>query len=502
MFVITYSSLPASGQLPTTPYSAEDSHTWATLWTFGLDNGDMYWTANSSFQRRTTVYEGNQPIGQGGYAYVSPCATGQENVVYARFDNRVTAYNAQNGNELWTSDIGAEDVLSGIGYPGLAYDDPFLYVASASTIYKLKSTDQTEEWQRSLPPGPIERPTDSAVVRAGPNLFVPVNVYASTASGVGSAVHSLDVNTGAHLWRLELSNDQSGYTSVGESVLAWIPHGARGNITIVGRTPASPTVVARASTSFPPPGISFSVSLANTTAGAMGAATAFRAYWGDGGVTDWQSSPVLEHAYATAGQYRARFQARNDAGQTSSSLEVFQAGGSPPVEPDLASTVLAPENQERTFFIAGIAITAIGSAFGAWRIYGRRRVYARELRALESEEFMSRTEPAIHDTRLSARRQRIHGLHASGRLDSGQVNLLQRRVDELARNARLNVLHQDYGFLPVGLAGLLEKCLIDGKLGPAERAALVAAMEREPDLSSSSKEKVRRLIEEWSRHDA
>jgi hypothetical protein len=284
-------------------------------------------------------------------------------------------------------------------------------------------------------------------------------------------------------------------------VLAWADAFAR-NVTVLGETRASPVVHAQASSEFPAPGADVSVDLSGTTAGAFGPATTFRADWGDGTLTDWQSEPFLAHAYAEAGDHMARFQVGNDAGQTSSQVVVLHVGGTPPPRLNPIQQAFAPENQDATWGVIGLVVAAAGTLYGFTRLRRRRSRLAQQLDALEAAYAGTCSDPPACEAALARERAAARALLVEGKLDEAHFAVLDRRIDELRAQFRQDVLEHQLDFLPARLLRDLRAALADGRISSLERRHVLDALERDPTLTPDYKAMVRRLVEEWHARDA
>ncbi|MCA1813761.1 MAG: protein kinase [Halobacteriales archaeon] len=142
---------------------------------------------------------------------------------------------------------------------------------------------------------------------------------------------------------------------------------------VLGRTSLSLQPEVAVSDASPTAGSRVEVDMARTGPGADGPASAFRADWGDGTVSEWDPSPRLAHTYASAGDFAARFFVRNEARQTASQPMTFHvASQAAPARPAWLASPLASENLPLTLLLVGVV--AVGAAGGTGLFLLRRRL--------------------------------------------------------------------------------------------------------------------------------
>lgn len=313
-------------------------------------------------------------------------------------------------------------------------------------------------------------------------------------------LYSFDRN-GTLRWKLLVETDPYYATfSVAGEALAMRTH--PDTILVLGSVPASIQLAIGRPDAYPAPGAPARLDLSASRPGAQSPDVEYRVDWGDGETSDWQTSPLFEHVYATPGDREARVQARNPAGQLAIERVVFHVGAPRPVEPNLVARAFQTENQDRTFFVLGLALTAGAGALGLLRRQRRRSLLARELAALDDVVAGARDDPMRLDRALDERRVHARALLLANRLDEGQHSVLVARIDELSRKERLHIADTLLDFLPHRHVKTLRETLKDGRVSSIERAHFLAAVEADADLSPAQKARAREVVERWAEHDA
>ncbi|MHB8605035.1 MAG: outer membrane protein assembly factor BamB family protein [Thermoplasmatota archaeon] len=489
----------------------------ASYFALSDSDGHLLWAKNNS--ATPFSYSGVGPAGtpnifQGGQLFSYPAGT--PSVAYLALDVQpatspatgngvLFASNSATGNAIWSEALGAEDASAQEDSNGFALAGDALYTASAQTLYRFNATNHASGWRSTLDPSIPENFVSANLVLANGTLYAEsVNL---SGNSTDDGLYAYRASDGQLLWHRQLHLDSAGWgnwpganIAVGDGLL--LIGDVDGNVTAIGHTAASLQPSAKVSDTSPDPGRAVTVDLSAPGAGIGGAATSFRAVWGDGTATGWQTSPLFSHAYARAGDYRARFIARNAANQTASAFVTFNVGAPRPVPLNAAQQALAPENQNFTFFVIGAIGTLIGAIIGALRLRRKRRALARELKALEAVYATTRDRPAECDVALGERKARARGLLVDGKLDEGQFQVLERRIEELARTLRLGELDRRFEFLPMGMVNTLREMLKDGTISAWEHRHFVDALERDALLTPEQKTKVRSLIDGWFAHDS
>lgn len=471
---------------------------------YDRDTGQVAWErhgAPASVTRVFTGVTGEQWVNEDTVRTPSAMPTGTAGVVFVKLDRELLALNPEQGGiVLWQEALGREDATAADSGSGFAHDGSTLHAASAQTIYSFLIDSPGALRRFTLAPTQSERFGTSGLALASGIIYA--RSFGTDDKGAFNAVHALDAETAELRWRREFRHPGDPIDgrlfefSVADGVL--VVAGMDGSVTVLGQTAASPTPRMTADTRYPRPGEAITVDLGGSGPGAFGPVTTFRADWGDGAVTGWQSDPVLTHTYTDDGPRIARFIVGNDAGQTASTLVVFRVGVP---EPNFISTAFSPENQEQTFFILGLAITIAGAAFGYVRLRNRRRLLERELRAIDESYARSREHPRECEASLRDRKARATALLLGGRIDEGQFALLEKRIDAHMASARLSALDERFHFLPYGMVLALQDMLRDGRINAWERRHILAAIDQEPTITHLQKATLVGLVNKWFAED-
>ncbi len=370
-----------------------------------------------------------------------------------------------------------------------------LYATSQTGIHRLDEGYSTlRSWTLPLgsqwAPGPLVRTGNGIILgRTGP-------------AGAGfldphPGLQALEAVTLRPLWNHYKDATFAFAVSDGLAVL-WSYDGV---LQVLGANEVSLQPVLRVSSRIPQPGDVVRVDLSRSHAGtgSFGPPTEFKANWGDETETDWQASPIFEHRFLDSLDADARFFIRN-ANQTSSQAVLFRVGG----DPDLTylQQQFSQENQERTFFFLGLVLTALGAVFGFWRLRAKRGRLQEELDAITAAYERNKDNATACEAALAERRAHAHGLAVDGKLDEGQVALLERRIEELLGRLRLGAVDARLHFLPYGMVLTLQQILKDGQINAWEHRHFIEALDGERLLAAGQKKEVRTLIDSWFRKDA
>jgi outer membrane protein assembly factor BamB len=492
-------------------FAANDAVAIATLVTLGsggidddlvaidVRNGAPLWghaLAHETFlpaETRSTIPS------QGGLSI----ATLAGNIAYVAVAENVTAINARTGDLVGSAPLGRVDPEPGLFTSvTLANDGQRVYAESAHTLYAFP-VDQA----LASPLWTAPQANSTSGRYHNPTTVAGDVVYVRTATGdqdgeAEQAVHAYSASRGTPVWTVGLAPPGApaswGYFMPAANGVI-VATNNNGTVVVLGHTAASVDARAVASDEYPAPGAPVSVDLSSSGPGRFGAPTLYEADWGDGSTSPAQSEPRFDHAYANACDCVAIFNATNAAGQVGAQSVMFHVGAS---KPTFLSTAFNAENQNLTFFVIGLALTAAGGAFGLARIERRRRVLRRELASLDDSRAQLADRPLALDRLFRDRRLRAHALLLAGKLDEAQYGVLRARIDELAAAARERLIDERLRFLPHGLVQSLHEVLADGKVTRLERDHFLAAIEREALLTSEQKAEARRAVEAWFESDA
>lgn len=425
-----------------------------------------------------------------------------DGVVYAKLDSKLLAINPSQGRTLWEQPLGEAHARGDVRGTSSAYRDGALFATSTESVYRFDVDTQAEAWRVPADPGLDEKTSWGSLMVADDVLYVMTN-----GDGYG-ALHAIGTDQGERLWHKQLDpttergrSSLTPYTyALGDGVIA--AQGVDGWLHVIGQSSASLEPLAEMSTLYPPVDEPVTVDLSGSQPGVHGNATRFKAVWGDGNTTGWQSSPVMNHTYTKAGDVTATFLVANDANQTARTTQVLHVGEQAPAEPNWLSDRFAPENQDMTFGVLGLLVALTGGAIGVGRRYRKRSRLQEELEALEAGFEETKSNPGECEAFLDNRKARARSLLLDGVLTEEQFGVIEGRVAELHRELRTTVLDTRFQFLPHGMVGSIKKMLADGRLTAWEREALEDLLDREEALSQAQKDQVRAQLDRWFGDDA
>lgn len=181
-------------------------------------------------------------------------------------------------------------------------------------------------------------------------------------------------------------------------------------------------------------------------------------------------------------------------GTTASTVLTLDVGGTPPPKLTALQTAFAPENQDLTFGILGIALTLLGAIVTVGRTRARIARLERELDAMEEIRILSGRDPreavrALRDYRAALPREM-----ARRRIDESHYHVLEARSARLLRVLRARLFAPYLDRLSDGYRRLLEAAFEDATLGPAEWALLNEGLATEAGLTDGERRDVRELL--------
>jgi hypothetical protein len=387
-------------------------------------------------------------------------------------------------DDNWCLDLPGRPFTSLTG--GLAVRGDVGFAAHPDGVTRVDLAGPGAVWTLEIPgwtPG-----TDDQALLSARQLFV---------TGEGT-LHVIDPEAGLKLATLgpALLFGNANAMAIGDGVLA-VQTSA--GLTVIGTTAASIELRATANVAYPRGGEEVRIDATASRPGIQAPDLEFSVDWGDGSNTEWQTDHVFTHTYFLNGDKDARLFARNTAGQTASQTFVFHVDGTPP---NFISTAFDPDHQEATFFLLGIVLLLIGSAFGVVRLRTKRRRLRRELAAADRIVADERDHPDRLRERLRGHRLRARRLFLDGRLDEGSTSILERHCDELLRGHRLAGVEQAFGFLPHQLFRGLQEILTDARVSDWERRQFLESLSKDGKLTASERKRVTQRVEQWHREDA
>lgn len=494
-------AVPLGGAVVAAGWDSAGRAARGSIWALDRATGVALWNDSTLFATGIESGVVAAPLARAGLHALRPISspTGTDTVVFMKFGQETVAWNLASGERLWSTGVGQQDVTPDRGLVELALAPDALYVPAHQTLTRLDPVTSATRWQVALDPALGEAWDGWGVVLAQGVLHVLGTDF--FAEGDHTAIYAYDAESGDILWRFEapiepFSRSSGRFALSDGRILFGL---LDGRLLLLGRAEAALAPALDASSRYPAPGEEVEVDLGGTRAGLFGAATAYRADWGDGAVTPWQASPVMRHAYAEAGDHEARFFARNDANQTASEAIVFHVGAS---EPNAISVAFAPENQDATFFFLGLVLTGAGAGYGAWRVQRKRRVLRAELVAIDAEHAAAGHDVDEQERLLARRRERVRALVAAGRIDEAQAATLDRHITDLVAAARIGAIEADFAFLPYSLVRTLRAMLRDGRINNWERDHIEQALAADATLAAEQKARVRQRLDAWLSADS
>lgn len=322
-------------------------------------------------------------------------------VGFVRFGRRVVGFSPDDGRRTLGADI--PDVDEGRQTNGgFVLGSNRLYMSAQQNIF-LFDPDTLEQLASPNQLSGNDTFGNFPPVLGGSRLYSIAADANLARSDERNRLYAWDPETLERVWPpMELPHHFDGFLQgqfilgIGEGML--VLAAADGQVIALGQSAGSIQTIANVLTNHPQPGDVVEIDLGQSGPGHYGAPTAFRVDWGDGAVSDWQSSPSFSHAYNVSGplpfSFTARAQSRNDAGQTSSAFVPVTLGlASPPaaradspqpaIELNVFQKAFAPDKLPIT--LAGLAvllaIIVLGYAYVGLR--GARRQVAHVVGMLE-----------------------------------------------------------------------------------------------------------------------
>ncbi len=475
----------------------------------GPDGGEIRWSHKRAVSLTEEGAAGqDRSLGvQDTFQGISAHTTGTQSVLYTRMLDQVLALNpGQDGEEIWSETVGAFDAQTNASFGGLALGDNAFYATSTETLYRYDTNPHHNRWRTVLDPSYDEKWANGDIILADETLYA----AAEWRHGNGTSIYAVDAETGDILWRKPIPSDPAiaeqkpwrlfHYISVADGLL--VAAGGDGTLWVLGETDASIAPAVKVSSAYPGPGEEVDVDLSGSGPGLQGNVTRYKADWGDGNTTGWQTDPVLTYAYTAPGDRTARFWVGNDANQTSSVTHTFHVGQEAPTEPNMVETAFARENQDLTFGVLGILVAVTGGAIGVARRYRERSRLQEELEAIEHLFEATRDRPAECEAQLTERKAHCRGLLTDGYLTEEQFQVVQTRVEELKQELRRGAVEDEFAFLPHGLVREAREMLHDGRVTSLEARAFLTALEESEVVTDEQRALVRDRIEAWYARDA
>ncbi|HLE97554.1 MAG TPA: hypothetical protein VI997_09310, partial [Candidatus Thermoplasmatota archaeon] len=229
-----------------------------------------------------------------------------------------------------------------------------------------------------------------------------------------------------------------------------------------------------------------------------GPATSYLVAWGDGVVEPAAPGETLAHAYADELRRTLRVTALYPGNLTGTQELAVHVGEPRPVELNFMQRAFAPDNQNATYGVLGLAATAIGGAIAVVSRSRRKTRLAAEIEALERIRARGRVDPhdAVHA--LAEYRRAMRAELAAGRLDDAQFSVLDHSASEVLQTLRQRILGPLAGRVSPAFAQKLDLALLDGTVDPVEAASLRSAISEEAALTADERSRLAGLFDSWA----
>ncbi|HET6404124.1 MAG TPA: hypothetical protein VFH78_05715 [Candidatus Thermoplasmatota archaeon] len=311
-------------------------------------------------------------------------------------------------------------------------------------------------------------------------------------AGAGAAhLSRLELSSAAELQRIPLGEERTGGRIVPRADGSMLVTFGAGRVYTLGATPLPRPTVALSNAY---PAVEEAVTLRVDAPGAARVLVA----WGDGAV-DEVTSGEATHQYQAERPRAISVTAVMPDGRTATTEVLARVGAPPPATLTAIQRAFAPERQELTFFVLGLALTGGGALFAAALRRRRHARLAQEEQRLRVVMDASLLTPTQGLAALEAHRAHLRDQHTRRRLDDAQYAMLDHRAVRAMKSARYRLLGASLNKLSPHFRRVLDTALEDGQVTSGEMAALVAAVEEEPALSADERERVRSLLLRWAR---
>ncbi len=426
-----------------------------------------------------------------------------------------TAQICHDAEHALPEDWSAAPVGQALGRSSLAYSLRNLFVAEGRqlvrvgldadrALHPMATTEGAFEWS----PGGIMAGTTGRVYAFSHDTVS--QGAGGSATTIAARLDAFGAN-GTVAWSREFSESAPDPPALADGLLAYtaIAPGRSQQLVALGRAKASIQPDILIPDLYPAVGKPARLDLTGTRAGALSATTDVRVEWDDGAAADQRglgTGGVFEHTYDEPGDRIVRIVLSNEAGQSAVEERTLHVGGVPPpqpvtVSPDFVTTQFAPENQNRTYFLLGVAATAAGGLWGLLRLQRKRARLRKEMARLDDAYQRLRGQPDLCEDGLREAHVRLRRELAEGRLEEAQFSVLDRHLEHLQRQGRLDLVEEELGFLPMAMVKHLKGLLGDGRIERWERRHFVDALDRDHNLTAAQRARVRKLVDGWLARD-
>ncbi len=205
---------------------------------------------------------------------------------------------------------------------------------------------------------------------------------------------------------------------------------------------------------------------------------------------------TVTHRYdvdGTAGGTVTLYHANN---QTTSYPFAVEVGGTPPPSLNFIQQQFAPENQDRTWGVLGIAVALAGGLYALYaRMLRTRRIRGALLLMDELEErSIGQPEDALRE--LAAVRASLRDQLVQGRLDESQYHLLLARAADTGRRIHRRLVGPIASSLSPMFHRELEAAFSDGIVTRHEAEGLLEMLARE-DVEAPARRRLANIINGW-----
>lgn len=220
--------------------------------------------------------------------------------------------------------------------------------------------------------------------------------------------------------------------------------------------------------------------------------------WGDGILDRTTPGTMISHAYESPGRRVLRVVAHYPDNRTGTAEAIVNVGGEPPQELNLMQKAFAPDNQNITFGVIGLAATGIGGLFAYGSRLRRKSRLQTDMLELERLRQLGKNEPYRAARELAGYRTRLQKDLQAGALDDAQFTALSSEALRLLGTLRLRLVGGLEGRASPRFRHQLETALEDGSVTPEELAALRETLATETSLTAADRARLTTLLEGWT----
>lgn len=202
--------------------------------------------------------------------------------------------------------------------------------------------------------------------------------------------------------------------------------------------------------------------------------------WGDGRPPSTHGEgETPSHVYSTPGTRQGLATVTYADGRTASVPFIVEVGGTPPPALNAMQRLFAPDNQDMTWGVIGLAIALVG---GLWAYTTRRRRHgriARDLRWLDHARIRAAADPLGTLPEVLAFKVALQARLERGAIDDGEFAILENRAVRLLTHLESRILGSATDDLSMGFLRRFQAALADARLSRDEAEELQAALGKE-----------------------